>query len=328
MAKDYEIAQGGGALPPYGEDFFQRVVAVHWPKKEALLGEFTYGGSGQPLHAVYGISGWSVNGINWITQSNISAGGFNVSVRGDVNQQDMLMAGGFKLVSIGTNADHSPAFAQAPIVAISTDGLSWGDSGLPIVEPLGDTNPLGFAKLIRQGQVYAIGFDPKAKVFFAAVYYLNYDVTQFEVYMYIYSGGWTLDYQTIVTSDEAVTDGFPLPPYPPGIKLCDTGGGSGFPTQIDPNANYCSCNVSGQTMQFTDATDKNHTLELGGGGLTIDGQSVSVPSPPFSACAGKGIIAVVVGGRGNVSVSSDLGNSWDTVLTSSADGVPGTVSFS
>lgn len=28
----YTYAEGGGALRPYGEDFFQRIVGVHWPK--------------------------------------------------------------------------------------------------------------------------------------------------------------------------------------------------------------------------------------------------------------------------------------------------------
>lgn len=33
MAQAFQKGEGGGKLPPYGEDFFQRIVGVHWPTK-------------------------------------------------------------------------------------------------------------------------------------------------------------------------------------------------------------------------------------------------------------------------------------------------------
>lgn len=41
----YDYAEGGGPLPPYGEDFFQRIVGVHWrePEGEGLAVEFEKG---------------------------------------------------------------------------------------------------------------------------------------------------------------------------------------------------------------------------------------------------------------------------------------------
>jgi hypothetical protein len=35
--------EGGGTLPDYGEDFLQRIVAVHWPEAGGMAVEFFEG---------------------------------------------------------------------------------------------------------------------------------------------------------------------------------------------------------------------------------------------------------------------------------------------
>jgi hypothetical protein len=111
-------AEGGGQNPPYGEDFFQRIVGVHWPEKFKVTGGVFVAGCADGsifyLRVGAGELEWQLVG-NFTDSGDGSPIVFTGSSYGLVNGEEPV----FVMVGAGSSAD------SVGSIFASQDGLNW-----------------------------------------------------------------------------------------------------------------------------------------------------------------------------------------------------------
>jgi len=114
------VGEGGGPNPPYGEDFFQRIVGVHWPKKTPGVpqgGVFVAGDNNTNIYCIqFGLEGKTPA---WVNLGQLD---FAAANAGFVQGSSYALIGkdpAFVLVGGGGGVN------EIGLILASQDGLNW-----------------------------------------------------------------------------------------------------------------------------------------------------------------------------------------------------------
>jgi hypothetical protein len=309
--------QGGGPNPPFGEDFFQRIVNVHWGEVAPLhFCQFMFvSGSGEapttPAYDNYwGVSAVSRNGIAWTNIQPLVQIPFGSTLYSTVftcvicrkpsASPSVIMAGGFHEYRWDDINAGITRYNEIPYSVISADGgTTWTGRAGPVY-------PLP-ATINVHGRVIAIGYNEEANSFYSTVNWFDeLGVTHILTYQYSSSGLflWSLINDQI--------GGDPILAYPVGTRVCDTSNSSGT------DLIYCSSSGLNQIVE-----SGGHTYACSGtvaAAILIDGVSVNVTGMGTikSVTAGEGVI--LVGGLDTAvppnsvhAMSTDNGATWQPI---------------
>jgi hypothetical protein len=213
--KPYTDIGGGGPNPPHGEDFFDRIVNVHWPQRGvAAGGVFSFAGYVNltivtpPTESALGQStphftwlggtssgGTSSDGIKWPSNSSEAGLALLCCVRGKVGEQFIAVAAGSVLDGpYDFGPGYSINWGEVPAGGVSyDDGLTWNDAGIPkqkhILKP---PNPAtGQGADSASGSCNAVAYHPGTQTFYvggSVIFSVGAD-TYWEDRMYTAEGG-------------------------------------------------------------------------------------------------------------------------------------------
>jgi hypothetical protein len=184
--KPYTDIGGGGRYPPHGEDFFDRVVNVHWPKKRrsVLPAAFSFAGYvsftevipptefalGQSTPHFTWLGGTSADGKSWKSSQNEEGLAIFCCVRGKIGESFIAVAAGGVIVGpYNFGPGYGIAWGVVPAACVSNDdGLTWSDAGIPVQEHiLKPPNPdTGEGAHSAQGSCNAVAYHPGTQTFY------------------------------------------------------------------------------------------------------------------------------------------------------------------
>lgn len=180
----YTDKGGGGSLPPHGEDFFNRIVNVHWPRRGAVGGAFSFAGNifldivtpptegnmGGVVSEFTWLGGASDDGEKWKESSSKSGLALFCCVRGKVGERYVTVAAGTVVVGPSNfGPGYSTGYGSEPAGGVSYDGgQNWGDIGIPLQQwILKPPNPItGQGGDTAQGVCKAVAYHPASQSFY------------------------------------------------------------------------------------------------------------------------------------------------------------------
>ena len=346
--------------PAFYEDFFERVVNVHWSR----TGVFSFAGyigldvapppgefAGSVPHFTW-LGGTSKNGDDWQSDRQEEGFAFFCCVRGKVPSKsaDDLSegTGSYRTVAAGNVIvgpyDFGPGYVlnygAVPAAGSSfDDGQTWADGGLPKQEHiLKPPNPhTGEGADSAQGNADAVAYDPVKQVFYvgARLIFVKGSDIYWEDRLFEGSGS---GFSQLYSKRRALSTPFPGYQWPaPGralkpeerLRVADSTG----ITKASSTKLLVVSFTSAQRAEYVDTQGKRTyvSVNAAGDGIMLGDKDISVPGIEIvnSVCGGNKHI-VVVGRMDNDTrtgpityVSDDDGKSWGQQLAGHVNDNPG-----